>query len=380
MLLRFGVENHLCFRERQDLAFEASSLKDVDEGLVGCEAAYGGAVVPAVLVYGANGSGKTSLLGAASTMKDLVMQSGPETVDGAQPSPSPFLLDAGWSAKPSGFEIDLVIGAVRYHYGLEVRNGTIASEWLYEIPKAHGRKLFERDGQVFEFGRWLKGQNRAISRLTRPDSPFLSAAAHAGHGQLSTVHRYFGNMAFIGLPAAPEIPVRLAAAEPDRRVVDFLKSVDAGIVGYRSGQAGGVEFAHRGRGGKAVYLEMGRESSGTRRLLVILDRVFRALDGGHPVFIDGLDTGLHPHVGEAVLRLFCSPRSNRNGAQLVATTHDTHLMKSPALRRDQLWFAEKNHDGATDLYPLTDLRTRKGDNLELGYLQGRYGAIPRGGS
>lgn len=380
MLLRFSVENHLSYRERKDLVLEASSLKDTEEGLIACDAAYGGAVVPAVLVYGANGSGKTGLIAAASVMRDLVMQSRTGTVDGAQPSPSPFLLDATWSGKPSGFEIDLVIGAIRYHYGLEVRNGTIASEWLYEIPKAHGRKLFERDGQVFEFGRWLKGQNRALSRLTRPESPFLSAAAHAGHGQLSQVHRYFANMAFIGPAADPEVPARLAADEPDARFIEFLKSVDAGIVGYRSRDAGGIELAHRGRGGKAVYLDMERESSGTRRLLVILVRVFRALDGGHAVFIDGLDAGLHPHAGEAVLRLFCCPRSNRNGAQLVATTHDTHLMKSPVLRRDQVWFTEKDPDGATDLYPLTDMRTRKGDNLELGYLQGRYGAIPRSAS
>ena len=163
-------------------------------------------------------------------------------------------------------------------------------------------------------------------------------------------------------------------------MIDFLKSIDAGIVGHRISEAGGIELAHRGRDGRAVYLDMDRESSGTRRLLVILNRVFGALDGGHPVFIDGLDAGLHPHAGEAVLRLFCCPRSNRNGAQLVATTHDTHLMKSPVLRRDQVWFTEKNPDGATELYPLTDLRTRKGDNLELGYLQGRYGAVPRGAS
>ena len=380
MLLRFSVENHLSFRERKDLGFEASSLKDTGEGLIGCEAAYGGAVVPAVLVYGANGSGKTNLLRAASEMRDLVTQSRSGTVDRAPASPDTFLLDAGWSRKPSGFEIDLVIDTIRYHYGLEVRNGTIASEWLYEFPKAHGRKLFERAGQVFEFGRWLKGQIRAISRLTRPDSPFLSTAAHAGHGQLSRVHAYFGNMAFIGPEAAPEFPVRPAAAGPDTRIIDVLKSIDAGIVGHRVGDAGGIELAHRGRDGKAVYLDIDRESSGTRRLLVILDRVFRALDGGYPVFIDGLDTGLHPHAGEAVLHLFCCPRSNRNGAQLIAATHDTHLMKSPVLRRDQVWFTEKNPDGATQLYPLTDLRTRKADNLELGYLQGRYGALPGGAS
>ena len=74
--------------------------------------------------------------------------------------------------------------------------------------------------------------------------------------------------------------------------------------------------------------------------------------------------------------MFCSPETNPKGAQLIATTHDTNLMNSSVLRRDQLWFIEKDVDGATQLYPLTDIRTRGSDNFEKGYLQGRYGAVP----
>ena len=170
MLLRLGVENHLSIRERQELALGASALKDTDEGLIACEAVHGGAVVPAVLVYGANGSGKTSLLRAASSMKARVLGSqagaGP---DGGAPRTT-FLLDPAWSRKPSGLDIDIVVDGTRYHYGFETRDRVVTSEWLYGFPKAHGRKLFERDGQDFEFGRWLTGQTRGISRLTRPDS------------------------------------------------------------------------------------------------------------------------------------------------------------------------------------------------------------------
>ena len=111
-------------------------------------------------------------------------------------------------------------------------------------------------------------------------------------------------------------------------------------------------------------------------MLIILGQTFKALDKGLPIVIDELDASLHTHASEAILRLFCSPKMNPNGAQLIATTHDTNLMRSDILRRDQLWFVEKNREGATEIYPLTDIRTRKGDNVELGYLQGRYGAIP----
>ena len=121
---------------------------------------------------------------------------------------------------------------------------------------------------------------------------------------------------------------------------------------------------------------MERESAGTRRLLIVLDLAFRALDEGAPLFIDELNASLHTQAAEVVLNLFCSRETNPKGAQLIATTHDTNLLASSALRRDEVWFTEKDTEGATHLYPLTDIRTRKGDNIEKGYLQGRYGAVP----
>ena len=137
-----------------------------------------------------------------------------------------------------------------------------------------------------------------------------------------------------------------------------------------------IELGHRSQEGKPVYLELTLESAGTRRLLLVLSLVYRALDEGTPLVIDELDASLHTLAGSAVLKLFCSPETNPKGAQLIATIHDTNLMDSSTLRRDQLWFAAKDADGATHLYPLTDIRTRGSDNFEKGYLQGRYGAVP----
>ena len=95
-----------------------------------------------------------------------------------------------------------------------------------------------------------------------------------------------------------------------------------------------------------------------------------------PICVDELDASLHTHASEAVLALFCSRDTNPKGAQLIATTHDSELMRSGVLRRDQLWFTDKDAGGATRLYPLTDIRTRSGDDFAKGYLQGRYGAVP----
>lgn len=61
---------------------------------------------------------------------------------------------------------------------------------------------------------------------------------------------------------------------------------------------------------------------------------------------------------------------------MLFTTHDTNLLRCGKLRRDEIWFSEKNHEGETHIYPLSDFKTRSADNLEKGYLQGRFGAIP----
>ena len=414
MLLRFGVSNHLSIRDFQELSFVASSLKDRDEGLIPCAAAPKGAVVPAAVIYGANASGKSNLMTAMGIMLIMVRDSHQHGRPGGGVLRQPFALDPACAGKPSRFEIDFVVDGVRHHYGFEASDDAFESEWLYDFPRSHRRTLFEREGGEFRFGRGLKGRNAVIADLTRPNSLYLSAGAQNGHEQLSRVFGYFQSIRGAHAVAIPGVvaSVLLVGKELDRRVIDFLGRIGTGIVAYRRKEIedadeteafqrdvltaikkrvdvpadlaavmGGdwrtaIELAHLGRDGEQVYLDLDMESAGTRRLLFVLGPAFRALDEGTPLFVDELDASLHTQAAEAVLRLFCSPETNPKGAQLVATTHDTNLMRSPLLRRDQLWFTEKDAAGATRLYPLTDIRTRKGDDIGKGYLQGRYGAVP----
>ena len=413
MLLRFGVSNHLSIRDFQELSFCASPLKDGDEGLIPCAAAPRGSVTPAAVVYGANASGKSNLVAAMEVMKRMVSFSQTRGEPDGEVPRQPFRLDPACSAEPSRFELDFVIDGVRHHYGFEASNDAFESEWLYTFPKSHRRMLFERENGKFHFGRGLKGRNAVIADLTRPNSLYLSAAAQNGHKQLSGVFEYFRairGVSAVDVPGAA-VSIRLTKEGLDTRTIDFLGRIGTGVVDYRwdeieapeeikalrgdiaeafrkrleepvpfaelfADRQAAIELAHRGRDGEPVYLDLDLESAGTRRLLVVLGLVFQALDKGAPMFIDELDASLHTQAAEAVLRLFCSPETNLNGAQLVATTHDTNLMRSPVLRRDQLWFTEKDANGATRLYPLTDIRTRKGDDVGRGYLQGRYGAVP----
>ena len=415
MLLRFGVSNHLSIRDYQELSFTTSSLKDRREGLIDCEVAPNGSILPAVVIYGPNASGKSNFVDAIGAMRSMVLWSQTRgEPDGGVPPRRPFRLDSVSSKTPSRFDIDFVIDGVRHHYGFETSSRVFETEWLYAFPKSHQRTLFERDRGKFHFGRGLRGQNNNIAGLTRPNSLYLSAAAQNGHEYLSKVFGFFRSI--LGVQDI-DVPGMAASAEMtekggvDQRVIDFLKKIDTGVTGYRrketklseeertvhrefiamvkriSGTRSDIEMddddkritfelAHRGRNDEDVYLELEQESAGTRRLLIVLGSACQALDGGLPLCVDELDASLHTQASEAVLGLFCMPESNLKGAQLIATTHDTNLLKSSVLRRDQVWFTEKDSEGATRLYPLTDIRTRRGDDLRKGYLQGRYGAVP----
>ncbi len=414
MLLRFGVSNRLSMRDRQELSLTASSLKDPTEGLIDCPSSPSGSVLPAALIYGANASGKTNFVDSIRVMREMVLTSHRQgEPGGGVPLHRPFALDPENAGSPTRFDVDFVMDGVRHHYGFEVSEEAFLSEWLYAFPKAHRRMLFEREGDEFHFGRALGGQNRTIADLVRPNSLFVSAAAQNGHEQLSGVYAYFNSILGVDGSAVRgnAISAHFVEDEPDDRVIDFLAKIGTGIIDYRREEHEvpdkvrafrremeaapertlntsvnldsdaprkniTIELAHRGHDGSPVFLSLDRESAGTRRLLVVLGFVFRALDEGLPVCVDELDASLHTHAAEAVLRLFCSRDTNPGGAQLIATTHDTNLLRSPVLRRDQVWLADKDAGGATRLYPLTDIRTRSGDDFAKGYLQGRYGAVP----
>ena len=122
---------------------------------------------------------------------------------------------------------------------------------------------------------------------------------------------------------------------------------------------------------------MAEESDGTNSYFKLIGIVKEVLDEGTPLVVDELDAHLHPLLTKHLVSLFNSVEFNPNGAQLIFTSHNTNLLDLDVLRRDQIWFAEKDEKTMqTDIYALTEFSPRKGDNISKGYLQGRYGAIP----
>jgi hypothetical protein len=411
-----GKQHSLYQRAPRVIPGAVGFLKDHQEVLVPCEGSPTGYLLPAAIIYGPNASGKTNVVNAARFLKVAVVNSQIRgTPDGGVPRQA-FALDDRKQA-PTTLEIEFVTDGVRFQYGFEATDRAFIGEWLYWFPHRTRQVLFERtDEKTIRFGRKLKGQNKIISELMRPNSLFLSAAAQNSHEQLSRVHGYLVSMSFEAPPSDPRgSELHTKKEEYDRRIIDFLAQIGTGVVGYRikkptisekqqavlndihaaltrhlgpeekldtipQGDDYELELAHSSKKNEPVYFSVNRESAGTRRLLLILSSVFSALDAGTVVFIDELDASLHTQICEGIVALFSNRRSNPRGAQLIATTHDTNLMRSRHLRRDQLWFTEKDQSGATHLFPLSDIRTRKTDDIEKGYLEGRFGAIPFAGN
>lgn len=401
MLLRFGVENYRSIRDRQELSFLATRYNEGSafEVMVAPDDELRVSTVAAV--YGANASGKSNVLRALSVFTNVALG----TADGSARAGggfawiyTPFALDSHHAEAPTRFDVEFVLDGVRYLYGLAHDAQRVHREWLYAYPHGRRQVWFTRvagSDQPFRFpGEYLKGARATLTDLIRDDISFLSLGASVRHPQLSPLAAELKKVA----AAYPNMRQRRLAESLartwDDRMADLVRRADLGIDGAdvigleedspHAGPDGDltvslarpeIRLRHAGR-----PLPLTSESDGTLRWLVLLEPVLNVLECGGLLVVDELDASLHPTLAAEVIRMFRDRRLNRQAAQLLVSSHDVSMLGpqvgSSLLDRDQVWFTEKDEDGATELYPLTDLRPRKGENVERGYLAGRYGAAP----
>ncbi|WP_046495133.1 AAA family ATPase [Streptomyces odonnellii] len=408
MLLSFRVANHGSLREPQELNFVPTYGEDDRPA------------VPVVAIFGANASGKSTVVDAFEFFTRAVSDSQARWLPGTPVPRRSFLLDHESRHEPSSYAVDLLVAGVRYVYGFSVTDAEVAEEWLYAYPKGRRRVLFERHCMTMTYGATLTGERTAVERTMRPNSLYLSAAAQSGHQTLgvlwSALHgssvvednarqayarsgalAAFGYEAFerAGLPLAAEVlgmadlGVHGVRRVPERNktFVEMLAR-QGGNAGWwdeapddiKTAMSDSLEFVHR-VGGEEFVLPSDAESAGTRTWLNLVISALNSLFNGFSLWIDEIDVSLHPLLTAKLLTLFQNPELNPLGAQLIFTTHDASLLGTmlgdQVLRRDQVWFVEKSaKTGASTLYPLTDFKPRKGENFERRYLAGSYGAVP----
>lgn len=432
MLLRFGTANHLSIRDYQQLSLIATPLKDSTEGLlqVGEKAGFTDAIrknnaaVPVVAVFGANAAGKSTVLRALEFFVVAIRDSHNAQSSRHGTPYTPFLLDDDSRFQPSRYDADFVLDDTRYHYGFTLDGEIINSEWLYSYPIGKQRQsrsvLFHRDAteeEVFYFGKNLKGDNKAISKFVRDNSLFLSAAAQNSHPHLTPIYEYFASGVSQRLDSIDEsillskqMHAYFNADENQRKMAtSFMRAADIGIADIKFSKKPTTEktklmiqefeqfiskhsstdvkldeyldkteaqIFHSGKNGKHYPIRLEKESAGTKALLQLLGPVFNKLKNGGILIVDELNIALHPLVTKELINLFSHPDTNPGQAQLIFSTHDTSTLTTGILRRDQVWFVEKDEIGCTSLYSLSSIKCRNGDNFEKGYIDGRFGAIP----
>ncbi|MCD6498658.1 MAG: AAA family ATPase [Deltaproteobacteria bacterium] len=422
MLVSFTFENHRSFRDEAELSFvPAKALRQPDYGVTLRQGA-DTAVLTVAGLFGANASGKSNVLDALHFLRNAVVHSHVRwSPDGPIPRRA-FVLDERSGGNPSTYQVDLVLDGLPVQYGFSVDDEQVLREWIYVWPAGKRRIWLERTGpESFRFGRTLKGPNRSIANLTRPNSLFLSAAVQNNHQQLQPLARYLHRMVFpvTRRDEAVRAFYTMNMVEKDskrkRLIVDLMCEADLGIsdVQIRKGPEGlpaelgeavvqldrslaysGVPPAdkgaiedirrlilyHKGPGRRSVPLEIWDESAGTLSWFALVGPMVEVLTRGGLLVVDELNAQLHELLQSHLIHRFNNPETNPNGGQLLFTSQDSTLLGSmvegTGLRRDQVWFTSKERDGSSRLTALTEFRVRRGENIQRRYLEGRFGAVP----
>lgn len=407
MLIAFEFENFRSFRERQVFSLLASTGKELTSNVIPVSGKPNFRVLRSCILYGANASGKSNFISAIRAAKQLIIDSAVKQNAIAQVDP--FLLDKGSKTHWSEFAFHFIHRKTRYQYMFRVDREKVLLERLTIFPKGYPQKVFERDiskekDDQWTFGSWLKGEKHKLASLTRPDALFLSVGANLNNEQLTDVLGWFrryllivGSESFMttsskilhdgGLRAAigsllrfADLGIEAVEAEeisPDKiSLPDELPEELRKVLRQRMTAQVEVSTQHRTLEGGAERFGFNRESHGTRNFFSYLGPCLDALRKGRTIFIDELDSSLHPLLVKKLITLFNDPTLNLNGAQLVCSTHDTTLLDQNIFRRDQIWFTERDENAISHIYPLLDFKPRKGEAFQRGYLAGRYGAIP----
>lgn len=423
MLLEFKVSNFRSIGEEQVVSLlPAPKQKDFPDNIFLSEKHE---ALNALAFYGANAGGKSNLILAMSHLDRLIHLS--LRFSSTTPLPyDPFLLRTGWEHKPTRFEITFLTQGKRYRYGIEFFETTIANEWLYRKELSREVPLFLRENDEIETFSSLKGNAKIIKAAiesTKANGLFLSACDAFNVEDAAIIFQWFRHFYVInGLETEDKMPETLSLLQNEtyrNKIEDFLLRLNLGFVGMEvqtknfdmgdlptdmdeqvkilisqqlNGKKGlSIWAKHRIYDAEGKPTEqtrtwkMGeRESAGTNKIVHLSGPALWTLIHGGVLVIDEIEAKMHPHLTLDLVETFLDKTTNPNRAQLIFATHDSSLLTYPNLRRDQIYFVEKNSWESTEIYSLSDFRYLNGNGLkerpdsdkEKRYLEGRYGAVP----
>jgi AAA15 family ATPase/GTPase len=413
MLIGFKVRNFRSFADEQEFTFSTSS--DSMHAATHCLQTGMKSVrrlSKAAIIFGANGSGKTNMISAFAVMRDLVLHSTIFSDTEFAERHTPFRFGPT-SQESTEFEIDLLLGSIRYRYGFSYDSNGIRAERLLVYCTGKSQRWFDRtwhtDAQREEwapFSQNFSGPRAMWRDATRPNSLFLTTAAQLNAEQLRPLFDWFEHGIELVFPSEPANLARVATSIQDaafkKQMLQFLQAADIRVHDVRVPEIEAepaettgswfmpskrarsipersvVEFSHV-RGDSHVWLHAADESAGTQRLASLFGPLLAAIEQGKLLLIDEFDLSLHPLVARYLLQLINDSSVSDRGAQLLLTSHNTTLMDVNVLRRDEIWLMSLDENDASHLAPVwrAAVPPRKHELIGKGYLRGRYGAVPK---
>lgn len=399
MLIRFSLKNFKSFKNENCLDMEATSLKEHEYNVAKTE---NGEYLKVSAIYGANASGKTNVLQAFDYMKKRILVSDDSKKN--SPIDEENIYSFMINNAPIALEVEILAKNNKiYKYGFEVLKDTIISEWLFEKRFNKFYAIFERENNNVSM------KPNKISDLVNIDERTLFLNIYSkidrNNEDFSNVYDWFVNSMYLDLGNPNferfinnRVSLKILSDENYKKeLLKFIKTFDSGIEGIRTTPDSieavksnngiiDIEVLHRGENGELKALPFYLESNGTRKMFHLFDFFMDALKNGMVLFVDELDAKLHPLLTRYIINLFHNSQTNIGNGQLIYSTHDTVNLNKETFRRDEIWFAEKDKDGISEIYALSDYileddknagkKVRNDATYNKDYLTGRYGAIP----
>lgn len=413
MLIEFNIENFKSIKDRVTLSLVSSKDDSLSGNLIKTKELKEDSLLKSAVIYGANASGKTNIIYAFPVLSRLILTSH-NNQKGDSLEYIPFRLDDISTKKPTKMEVFFIKKGIKYQYGLSYNHKKILNEYLYYFPNGRKSLIFKRSNtSKFQFT-IDKEEQKKLANQTRENVLYLSRATQLNYKKTSDAFDWFKyDLDIIGptdqldpdktirlmnkdkklkkivLKALIEADVgiedisgSIKKIKPEDLPSDFPKELKKLLISTKKkGTKVEIKTLHHCyfTGGKKVCVPFtfDEESDGTQRIFSLIGPWINAIVNGRILIVDELDTKLHHKLNVLLIKLFNNPTQNKNNAQLVFTTHNTNLLDLNIFRRDQIWFTEKNpKTKSTNLYSLLEFSPRKADNIQKGYLLGRYGAIP----
>ncbi len=412
MLLQFNFKNYKSFRDDTTLDLTATKISEFNNHIISIA---NERVLPVASIFGANASGKSNVQEAFRYMATYVIHSlnygGDESSSKKKKSeffkPTPFLFDTKSKTDESSFEVYFIDseenGAKTYNYGFTVNNAGVCEEWLnYKSKSSRGvyKKIFYRSRDEYDFSGLPANSQENLKIALEKETLVVSLGAKLKIAKLKFVRDWFLNNDFADFGKPIEnfflsqlIPGGFAESKDvQKKVVDYFSTFDPSIIGFNvevlktdddEDEHLKIDAIHQmNDSDQTASIPLQHESAGTLKMFALYPMLQDVLSNGGVLFIDELNARLHPLLVRTFIITFLDLNINTKHAQLIFTSHDSWQLNGSMLRRDEIWFTEKNSSGVSNLYSLADfvdedgVKIRKDENYEKNYLLGKYGAIP----